>query len=96
MNAEIGTEFSLWGGDIYGKNVEVVSEKKLVQEWFAGDWAKPSIVTFTLKTEGNKTVVELEHADVPDDEFEDIDQGWNDYYLGPMKEFLEKGIGLKK
>ncbi len=91
MNAEIGTEFSLWnGGYSWKKNVEVVSEKKLVQEWFAGDWAEPSIVTFTLKTEGNKTVLELEHVDVPADEFEDIDQGWNDYYIGPMKEFLEK------
>jgi hypothetical protein len=23
------------------KNVEIVSEKKLAQEWFAGDWAEP-------------------------------------------------------
>lgn len=74
MNAEIGTEFSLWNGDIHGKNVEIVSEKKLVQEWFAWDWAKPSIVTFVLKSECNKTVLELEHVNVPADEFEDIDQ----------------------
>jgi activator of HSP90 ATPase len=80
----------LWGGDIYGKNIEVVPEKKLVQEWFNGDWPKPSLVTFTLKPQDNETILELEHLYVPDDEVDEIDQGWDEYYLGPMKEMLEK------
>ncbi len=32
MDRHDGTEFKLWGGDIHGKNVEVVPEEKLVQE----------------------------------------------------------------
>ena len=51
MDSKIGTDFELWNGDIYGKNIEVVPKGKLVQEWFGGDWAKPSIVTFTLKND---------------------------------------------
>jgi hypothetical protein len=27
---------------------------------------------------------------VPDEEFEDINSGWDEYYLGPMKQMLEK------
>ena len=90
MDSKVGTDFELWNGDIYGKNIEVVSKSKLVQEWFGGDWAKPSIVTFTLKNDNSNTILELEQIDVPDDEFEDIDSGWDDYYIGPMKQMLEK------
>ena len=32
MDDKVGSEFSLWGGDIHGKNIEVVENKKLVQE----------------------------------------------------------------
>ena len=92
MDSKVGTEFELWNGDIYGKNIEVVSKSKLVQEWFGGDWAKPSIVTINLKKDDSNTILELDQSDVPDEEFEDIDEGWDDYYFGPMKHMLEKKL----
>lgn len=85
-----GFEFSLWGGDIFGKNIKVIKNKKLVQEWFAGKWKKPSIVTFILRKAGEKTVVELNHTDIPDSEFKDIENGWKDYYMNPLKELVEE------
>ena len=90
MDSNVGTEFKLWNGDIYGENIEVVPKSKLVQEWFGGDWPKPSIVTFTIKKDNLDTILELEQIDVPDKEFEDIESGWDDYYMGPMKQMLEK------
>ena len=75
---------------LHGKNIEVVSNKKLVQEWFGGDWEKPSIVTFTLKEKGTMTELTLLQTDVPDNEAVDIANGWKTYYLGPMKELLEQ------
>jgi activator of HSP90 ATPase len=90
MNSEVGSDFELWNGDIYGKNIEVVNGRKLVQEWFGGDWPKPSIVTFTLKEDESGTILELEQYDMPDEELEDIAEGWDDYYIGPLKEMLEK------
>ena len=96
MDAKVGTEFKLWDGDIHGKNIEVIKEKKLVQEWFSGEWPKPSIVTFILQIQDHETILELEHINVPDEEVDDIDQGWNDYYIGPMKELLEKKYVKKK
>ena len=35
MNNKKGTKFSLWGGSIWGTNTEVVSEKKLIQDWYS-------------------------------------------------------------
>ncbi|MDQ6985003.1 MAG: SRPBCC domain-containing protein [Candidatus Dojkabacteria bacterium] len=83
-------EFSLWGGDIWGKNIEVEANKKLVQEWYGGDWEEPSYVTFALIEEGDLTIVELTHENVPEDEEEEFEDGWSDYYLGAIKEYLEE------
>jgi activator of HSP90 ATPase len=89
MDDKVGTEFKLWGGDIWGKNLEVESEKSLVQEWYGGDWSEPSKVTFDLKSDDGKTTIELLHENIPDDEAKGIADGWKQYYLGPMKEMLE-------
>jgi len=91
MNSEAGSDFELWDGDIYGKNIEIVEKSKLVQEWFSGDWPTPSIVTFILKDDENGTILELKQINFPIDEFDDIEHGWDEYYLGPLKELLEKG-----
>lgn len=90
MSDLVGETFSLWDGDIHGKNVEVIPEKTLKQEWFGGEWDKPSIVTFTLEGKGNMTTVTLLHENVPDAEAKDITDGWHRYYLGAIKQFLEK------
>ena len=89
MDDQAGTEFKLWGGDIFGKNVEVVANKKLVQDWFEDNWDQPSKVTFTLSQKNGKIKVTLLHENIPDSEEKEIDDGWDSYYLGPMKEYLE-------
>lgn len=89
MNSKKNAEFSLWGGDIHGKNIEVIPEKKLVQEWMSGSWDKYSKVTFILNGKESKTHVELIHEDVPDKEVIEIEDGWKQYYMEPLKEWVE-------
>lgn len=89
MRPEVDYVFEFWGGDIHGKNLEVVSEERLVQEWEAGDWEKPSRVEFALEDDAGSTTVHLTHTGVPDEEYDDIKQGWKEYYMGPLKEYLE-------
>lgn len=84
------SSFSLWGGEIHGKNIQVKKPSKLIQEWFANNFKEPSIVTFTLKREKTKTIVILEHKNIPDSEFNEIKQGWKDYYMIPLKKLVEK------
>jgi len=90
MSSQEAFEFSLWGGDIHGKNTKVVNKKQLIQEWYEKRWEEPSRVTFNLSSKDNKTKVELIHEQVPDSRLKDIDEGWKDYYLGPIKKLLEK------
>lgn len=90
MDDKTGTNFKLWDGDIFGKNIKVEKGEKLVQEWYGGKWDKPSTLTFTFKNLGNKTEVNLLHEDVPDNEAKDIENGWRDYYMNPLKELVEE------
>lgn len=89
MDDKINTKFKLWGGDIHGTNTEVIPEKKLVQDWYGGEWAEPSKVTFLLKKKDDHVILTLHHENVPDTEFNSIEKGWADYYIGPMKKYLE-------
>ena len=90
MSAEEGVEFKLWGGDIFGKNIYVEQEKLLVQEWYgSADWKEPSTVEFRIISDGETTTVELDHDGLPADEVSNFAAGWKDYYLGPLKEYVE-------
>ena len=92
MAAVPGFEFSLWNGDIHGKVLEVDPGRSMLQEWYGGDWEAPSLVSFALIEEPEgATRLELENTGVPHADGADIDAGWDDYYLRPIKELLEGG-----
>jgi activator of HSP90 ATPase len=88
MSTEPGSEFSLWEGDITGKNLEFVQDKKLVQEWYFGDQAEKSIVTISLFPDKDNSSVTVEHTNIPDEEFDDIAEGWREYYIGAIISFF--------
>lgn len=89
MKAEAGYVFSLWEGDISGVNILVVPNRTLVQEWFFGEIPEPSIVKINLKKDGSTTNIELTHTNIPDEVYEEITEGWREYYLGAIKGMLE-------
>lgn len=91
MNDKVGTKFELWGGDIHGKNVEVIKKRRLVQEWYGGKWPKPSMVHIALSEEHGTTYIDLLHEDVPDKEREEVNKGWKNFYFIPLKRLVENG-----
>lgn len=85
-----GTEFSMWNGAIVGRNLEFEKDKKIVQQWYFGEDNEASIVTIKLHPDGDKaSSVELRHTNIPDDDYEDIVQGWNEVYFGSLQEFYK-------
>lgn len=90
MDDKVGTNFELWGGDIHGVNTKVIENKVLEQDWYGGEWPQASKVSFELSEDNGKTKLDLVHENVPDEEEENIDEGWKEYYLGPLKKYLEK------
>ncbi len=90
MSTEAGSEFSLWDGSIVGKNLGFVAGKKIIQQWYFGEQEEESIVSITLHTSGKGTSVELKHTNIPDQDYEDIKEGWDNAYFGDLKEFYEE------
>ncbi len=89
MEAKENTEFSIFDGDIAGRNISITENKQLVQEWYFGDSPEQSIVTIDLSPNANGTRVNLLHTNVPDEEVEEFTTGWNEYYWGAIKEFFK-------
>jgi activator of HSP90 ATPase len=88
MSEEQGSEFSLWDGDITGKNLEFVKDEKVVQEWYFGDKPEQSIVTITIQPDNGNSLVTVEHVNIPDEDFADIAEGWREYYFGAIMNFF--------
>jgi len=88
MSTEPGSEFSIMGGSISGKNLEFLPDKKIIQEWYFGDQEVPSIVTIKLHEHKEGTSIELIHTNIPDETYEEISEGWDEYYFGNLKEFF--------
>lgn len=88
MSTETDSEFSLWEGSICGKNLEFEENKRIVQQWFFGDESPESIVTIKLHPHDAGTSIELRHSNIPDDDYNDIVEGWNDMYFGNLQEFF--------
>lgn len=89
MSTEPGSEFSLWEGSITGRNIEFEEGKKIVQEWDFGDQEAASVVTIKLHPHKHGTSVELRHVNIPDEDYDDIAEGWNLNYFGSLLEFYE-------
>ncbi|ASU34939.1 SRPBCC domain-containing protein [Mucilaginibacter xinganensis] len=89
MTTEPGSEFSMWEGSIVGKNLEFEENKKIVQQWYFDGLPEQSLVTIKLHPDGKDTSVELRHTNIPDEEFDDMVDGWNSSYFGALAEFFE-------
>ncbi len=88
MSEEPGSEFSLWEGDITGRNLEFIKDRKIVQEWYFGEQTDKSIVTISIQSDKEDSQVTVEHTNIPDKDFADIAEGWREYYIGAIAVFF--------
>ena len=88
MSTEPGSEFSWWGGSIVGKNLEFEQDKKIVQQWYFDGQDAESIVTIKLHSDKKGTSAELKHTNIPDADYQDFVDGWDESYFGALEEFF--------
>lgn len=88
MSTEPGTEFSMWDGSIVGKNLEFEPPKKIVQQWYFDGQEAESIVTIKLFPDKKGTSVDLRHTNIPDADYNDFVEGWDESYFGALAEFF--------
>jgi activator of HSP90 ATPase len=92
ISRSVGGCMMAYDNYIAGKNVELVSDNKIVQLWRAVDWPEGyfSRITFEFTAIPEGTRLVFSHAGVPEGTEDEFTQGWIDHYWDPMKAFLEK------
>jgi len=91
VKAEVGAHFSLFGGLILGRNVELVTNQRIVQAWRPASWeaGRYSMVRFELSGGVNVTHIVLDHTGFPEGDFRHLNPGWYERYWGPLQKYLE-------
>src|SRR5882724_8388384 len=85
-----GQAFSLFGGRITGRNVELVPPERIVQAWRSRSWAVGvySVVRFALTARAAGTLLVLDHTGFPDGSGAQLASGWHEHYWQPLAKFL--------
>ena len=86
-----GAAFKLFGGQIEGRNVELVPNQRIVQAWRPSAWPPGvySIVRFELVAHGSGTRIVLDHAGFTEDKWEHLNEGWRSNYWEPLRKYLD-------
>jgi uncharacterized protein YndB with AHSA1/START domain len=90
-----GGAYQVFGGETTGKFTRIDPPVALEYTWRQAGWAADwpdSVVRWRLDRSGAGTLVHLTHADFPNAQERDgHDEGWDLYWLEPMKDWLEGG-----
>jgi activator of HSP90 ATPase len=93
-----GDTFSLFGGHIVGRSIELTPSQRIVQAWRTVDWPAGvySVARFELRSQGAQTLVVFDHTGFPAGESASLLDGWNSHYWEPLKKFLSIGPGERR
>jgi activator of HSP90 ATPase len=90
ISRAVGGAFTLFGGIIMGRHVELVPNQRIVQAWREFNWAPGvySLVKFELVAEGDGTRIVFDHTGFPVGNADHLAAGWKTHYWEPMAKFL--------
>jgi activator of HSP90 ATPase len=90
ISAEPGGAFSLFGGYVTGRHIELSPGVRIVQAWRAGSWAPHiySIARFELAPHPQGVNLSFDHTGIPNDEALSLATGWRKHYWQPLSKVL--------
>ena len=90
ISSDVGGSFSMFGGVILGRHVELVPYERIVQAWREKDWSPGlySIVRFQLNEHGAETKLVFDHTGFPKGLGAHLAAGWKGHYWEPLEKFL--------
>jgi activator of HSP90 ATPase len=92
ISAVAGGSFTLFGGYISGRHLQLLKDRQLVQAWRAASWepGEYSIVKFALADAGGGTKLTFDHRGFPDAEGPHLARGWYANYWDPLTKYLSQ------
>ena len=91
ISREAGGAFSTHGGQIVGRNIEIVPDRRIVQAWRVSNWPDGvySLIRFELAGDGGGTKLIFDHWGFPAEARDHLDAGWTARYWEPLRRYLE-------
>jgi uncharacterized protein YndB with AHSA1/START domain len=94
VDLRAGGKYTVFGGDTTGSFTRIEAPRHLEYTWRMAEWSKgwkTSHVSWTLRKQGDGTHITLIHSQFPNEtERNSHDEGWDVYWLKPMKDWLER------
>ena len=88
-----GNEFTAFEGMLNGTILAVVNPNLIVQTWRSAKF-KPtdpdSTLILSFIPEARDGRIDLVHIDVPDHDYDGVNDGWTKFYWIPWREYLER------
>ena len=91
MSNEEGKPFAAHNAYLWGKNLELVPNKKIVQTWRTTGFKstdEDSQIEVLLEEDQEGTLLTLKHSNVPEQEIH-VEEGWVSHYFEPMTSYFK-------
>ena len=95
ISGEAGGPFTIFGGHIVGRHIELVPYQRVVQAWRVVNWDPGvySITKFELIEQDGGTELVFDHTGFPSGQASHLASGWKENYWEPMEKFLASHPG---
>jgi activator of HSP90 ATPase len=90
ISSEVGGAFTIFGGYITGRHIDLIPSERIVQAWRVQNW-KPgeySIVRFEFVDQGSGTKILFDHKAFPEGHGPHLAAGWKANYWEPLDKYL--------
>lgn len=91
IEARPGGAFRAFDGVLTGTVLHVAPTRLIVQTWRSARWpagAADSVLVLSFGPDPEGGRIELVHANVPDEDFAGVSDGWGKYYWTPWRAYL--------
>jgi activator of HSP90 ATPase len=91
VDRRVGGVTSAYGGHVTGINLEIVTNKRIVQAWRPKDFPEGvfTVLCYELAADGEGTKLTFTQNAVPDSAYEHLDKGWEERYWKPLRAYVE-------
>jgi activator of HSP90 ATPase len=92
ITSHLGDSFTVGGGYITGKTLEMERPRRILQSWRCSDFAESdpdSLLELLFVPEDNGTRLLLNHTNLPDKLKAELESGWQEYYFTPMQRYFQ-------
>ena len=86
-----GSAFRAFDGALTGTILEAIKPRLIIKSWRSVNFLPEdpdSTLILSFTSEGDRGRIDLVHLDVPEQDYDGVDQGWDQYYWTPWRAYL--------